>query len=127
VFFLVFAIVAATLSGVQGPAAAPQSGVRRVDTAIAPAESSLVGTIERFEEEARRLVLQTKDAHVPFILAPDAVVRLGSHTLAAADLAAHRGRRAKVRYTQVDGRRTAHWVVISSEPPRKLPEPQTSR
>ena len=89
-------------------------------TAAAPAaaEASLIGVIERFEEAARRLVLQTKDAHVAFILAADAVVRLGSRTLPANELAAHRGRRAKVRYTQDGNRRTAHSVVISSEAPR---------
>ncbi len=87
-------------------------------TTAAPAEASLIGVIERFEEAARRLVLQTKDAHVAFIVASDAVVRLGSRTLPASALAAHRGRRAKVRYTQDGNRRTAHWVVISSEAPR---------
>jgi len=89
-------------------------------TAAAPAasEASLIGVIEHFEEAARRLVLQTKDARVAFILASDAVVRLGSRTLPASALAAHRGRRAKVRYTQDGNRRTAHWVVISSEAPR---------
>jgi hypothetical protein len=94
---------------------------QHIAAVVAPAESSIVGTIERFEEAPRRLVLQTKDAHVPFIVAPDAVVRLGSRTLPVADLSAHRGRRAKVRFTQADGRRTAHWVVISSDPPRKTP------
>jgi hypothetical protein len=85
----------------------------------APPESALVGTIEHFEASGRRLILQTAaDAHIAFILAPDAVVRLGSKTLPAAELASHRGRKAKVRYTQANGRRTAHWVVISSEPPR---------
>ena len=88
-------------------------------SAAAPPESALVGTIEHFEASARRLVLQTAaDAHIAFILAPDAVVRLGSKTLPAAELASHRGRKAKVRFTQTNGRRTAHWVVISSEPPR---------
>ena len=42
----------------------------------------------------------------------------GRETLPAAELASHRGRKAKVRYTQTNGRRTAHWVVISSDPPR---------
>jgi hypothetical protein len=85
----------------------------------APSESALVGTIEHFEASARRLVLQTAaDAHIAFILAPDAIVRLGSRTLPAAELASHRGRKAKVRFTQSNGRRTAHWVVISSDPPR---------
>jgi hypothetical protein len=95
---------------------------RHIAAVIAPAESAIVGTIERFEAGAHQLVLQTKDAHVPFIVAADAVVRMGSRTLPLGDLATHRGRRAKVRYnTQADGRRTAHWIVISSEPPHKTP------
>ena len=76
-------------------------------------------TIEHFEASARRLVLQTaSDAHIAFTLAPDAIIRLGSRTLPPAELASHRGRKAKVRFTQANGRRTAHWVVISSDPPR---------
>lgn len=118
-FFLVWVLAAASIGGVQRSAPALQATqVRQIAATIAPAESALVGIIERFEEAARRLVLQTKDAHIPFILAPDAVVRLGSRTLPVGDLAAHRGRQAKVRYTQAGGRRTAHWVVISSDPPR---------
>lgn len=101
------------------PAVALAGQTLPLTAAAAPAtEASLIGVIERFEEAARRLVLQTKDAHVAFILAADAVVRLGSRTLPANELAAHRGRRAKVRYTQDGNRRTAHSVVISSEAPR---------
>jgi hypothetical protein len=102
------------------PAIASAGQTLSSTTAAAPAatEASLIGVIEHFEEAARRLVLQTKDARVAFILASDAVVRLGSRTLPASALAAHRGRRAKVRYTQDGNRRTAHWVVISSEAPR---------
>jgi hypothetical protein len=122
VFFLAWVFAATAAGGPQTTPQAPQNtGGRPVAAVIAPAESAIVGTIERFEEEARRLVLQTKDSHIPFILAPDVVVRLGSHTLPVSDLSAHRGRKAKVRYTQSDGHRTAHWVVISSDPPHKTP------
>jgi hypothetical protein len=121
-FAAVGAVVA--LSGATSWQTAPHQHIAAV---IAPAESALVGTIEKFEEEARRLVLQTKDSHVPFILAPDAVVRLGSRTLSLGDIETHRGRKAKVRYTTADGRRTAHWVVISSDPPRKSAEASVPR
>lgn len=90
-------------------------GEHRVATVVLPAESSIIGIIDAFEEAARRLVLQTKSERVTFVLAADAVIRLGSRTLTAAELAAHRGRRAKVRYTQSGARRTAHWIVIASE------------
>jgi len=122
VILLVWFLAATSTGGVRQVPPSPRSArVQHLVSVIAPAESALVGTIERFEEAARRLILQTKDAHVPFIVAPDAIVRLGSRTLPIADLAAHRGRKAKVRYTQTEGRRTAHWVVISSEPPRSAP------
>jgi hypothetical protein len=105
---------------VQQPASARSAAydVRALSSRIAPAEVAVIGTIERFEEAERRLVLKTHEGRVTFVLAATAVVRMGSRVLPAADLASHRGRRAKVRYTTADGRHTAHWVVISSEPPR---------
>ena len=118
--FLAWVFAVAAAGTVQEASASSQSAPHQhIAAVIAPSESALVGTIERFETEARRLVLKTKDAVISFVLAPDAVVRLGSRTLPVGDLEAHRGRRAKVRYTQAEGRRTAHWVVISSDPPRK--------
>jgi hypothetical protein len=114
-------LVTAAAATAQAPAIAdPVAGVgpaaeRRVAAAVIPAESSLIGIIDAFEEAARRLVLQTKGERVTFVLATDAVIRLGSRTLTAAELAAHRGRRAKVRFTQSGTRRTAHWIVIASE------------
>ncbi|HEX5475524.1 MAG TPA: hypothetical protein VFX12_12765 [Vicinamibacterales bacterium] len=99
------------------PPAGPSVQLRSA-TLLAPAEQSVIGTIERFEATARRLVLATKEGHVAFVLAKDVVVRLGSRVLPVGALATHHGRRAKVRYTQANGRRTAHWVVISSEAPR---------
>jgi hypothetical protein len=111
-------VVSLLVLAIAAPPAVAFAGQTSSPPAVSEAERSLIGVIERFEEAARRLVLQTKDAHVAFILASDAVVRLGSHTLSASELDTHRGRRAKVRYTQDGNRRTAHWVVISSEAPR---------
>ncbi|PYR88668.1 MAG: hypothetical protein DMF84_27280 [Acidobacteria bacterium] len=114
-------LVTAAAATAQAPAIAdPLAAVVPIGehpTAISvlPAESSLIGIIEAFEEAARRLVLQTKGERVTFVLAADAVIRLGSRTLTAAELEAHRGRRAKVRFTQSGTRRTAHWIVIASE------------
>jgi hypothetical protein len=111
-------LVTAALATSQAPATpGPLAGLvpTRGAATILPAESSLIGIIEAFEQAAQRLVLQTKNEHVTFVLASDVVIRLGSRTLSAAELAAHRGRRAKVRFTQVGARRTAHWIVIASE------------
>ena len=113
---LAVASVAAQASPSSDPAAGV-SPIREVRTAtvVIPAESSVIGIIDAFEQAARRLVLRTKDARVSFVLATDAVVRLGSRTLPAAELAAQKGRRAKVRFTQTHGRKTAHWIVMSTE------------
>ena len=105
---------AAALSQVRRP-------IRAVSSSVRPAEAALVGTIEKFEQSARELVLRTHEGrHVTFVLAQGAVVRMGSHTLKAADLGTHSGRRAKVRFTESDGTKTAHWVTVSSEAPKSV-------
>jgi hypothetical protein len=120
---LVFAtlLVTAVAATAQAPAMADPradsapTAERRVAAVILPAESSIIGIIDAFEETARRLVLQTKGGRITFVVAADAIIRLGSRTLSAAELSTHRGRRAKVRFTQSGSRRTAHWIVIASE------------
>jgi hypothetical protein len=109
------ALATAQAPSVQKPAASMVPIAERRATTILPSESSLIGIIDAFEQAAQRLVLQTRTERVTFVLASDVVIRLGSRTLSAAELAAHRGRRAKVRFTQVGARRTAHWIVIASE------------
>jgi hypothetical protein len=109
---------------VQTPASAGQvvslQDVVGTTTAVRPAESSLIGTIDRFDSAERRLTLKTKDGNkISFVVATDATIRMGPRTLVIQEVAAESGRRAKVRYTTSDGRRTAHWVAISSEPPRQ--------
>jgi len=90
-----------------------------MSSSVRPAEAALVGTIEKFEETARQLVLRTHEGHhITFTLDDTVVVRMGSHTLATSDLGAHTGRRAKVRFTETNGTRTAHWVMISSDAPK---------
>jgi hypothetical protein len=110
------AAAAAVVVGSAAPEAQAPSPPKSAN--VKPAEQAMIGTIERFEEAARRLVLATKEGPVAFVLAADAIIRLGSRVLPPAALSTHHGRRAKVRFTQAKGLRTAHWVVISSEPPR---------
>jgi hypothetical protein len=113
------AILTSTAPGAQPvPPASPAPNIK-------PTEQSVIGTIDRFEEAARRLVLATKEGQVAFVLATDAVIRLGSRVLPPTALATHHGRRVKVRFTLANGNRTAHWVVISSEPPRIAPPVST--
>ena len=120
---LCFLAVAAVAAAPQNAAVAPLSQlskpIRAISSSVRPAETALVGTIEKFEQSARQLVLRTHEGrHITFVVADGAVVRMGSHTLTTADLGSHSGRRAKVRFTETDGTRTAHWVMISSEAPK---------
>lgn len=115
---LIVAVALAIGTGQSARPPAKPAPSPRPPSANKPAEASVIGTIDRFDESARRLELQTKDGHVTFVLAADAIVRLGPKKLSASELASHKGRRAKVRYTQAQGTRTAHWVVISSEAPK---------
>jgi hypothetical protein len=104
-----------TLSAVSGL----QRPIRAMSSTVRPAEAALVGTIEKFVSEGRQLILRTHEGHhVTFIVDDGAVLRMGSKTLTTADLERHSGRRAKVRFTESDGKRTAHWVMISSEAPK---------
>lgn len=108
----------AAVSQVRSPAPALSKPAHSISSTIRPAESALVGTIERVEQAERRLILRTREGRVTFTLAATAILRMGSKTLSLADLGLHSGRRAKVRFTEEQGRRTAHWVVVSSEAPR---------
>lgn len=117
VLSLIAAVVGAAVVSSAAPQAQPAPPPKSVAN-VKPAEQAMIGTIDRFEEAARRLVLATKEGQVAFVLAADVIIRLGSHVLPPAALETHHGRRAKVRFTQANGRRMAHWVVISSEPPR---------
>ena len=93
--------------------------IRSMSSSVRPAEAALVGTIEKFDESEHQLVLRTHEGHkVTFKIADSAVLRMGSKTLTATELGRHNGRRAKVRFTESEGKRTAHWVMISSEAPR---------
>lgn len=123
---VVFASMAMSSAAAQhgGVAASSQlpRPIRAMSSSVRPAEAALVGTIEKFEQAERQLVLRTHEGHhVTFTLAETAVVRMGSKTLTTSDLGHHSGRRAKVRFTESDGKRTAHWVMISSEAPKTAP------
>jgi hypothetical protein len=122
VLLLTLTLALAAAGGTQVPSAATLAAPPRIAggsaATIRPSESSIIGTIERFEEAARRLTIQTRTGRVAFVLATNATVRMGPHTLALAELPGTHGRKAKVRFTVTNGRRTAHWVAISSEPPR---------
>jgi len=121
--FVVLAAAAMSSGALQNGSVAAVSQlprpIRAMPSSVRPAEAALVGTIEKFEEAAHQLVLRTHEGrHVTFTLDDTSVVRMGSKTLTTSDLGRHSGRRAKVRFTEADGKRTAHWVMISSEAPK---------
>jgi hypothetical protein len=109
---------AAQNGGVRAASQLPRP-IRAMSSSVRPAEAALVGTIEKFEQSAHQLILKTHEGRrVTFTLDETSVVRMGSKTLPASELAHHSGRRAKVRFTESDGKRTAHWVTISAEAPK---------
>ena len=77
-----------------------------------PAAHSAMGTIEKFD--ANTLTLKTATGEEQFTLASSARVRSGSHTIKADQLSGLTGQRAKVRYTEANGQRTAESVMVSS-------------
>lgn len=71
-----------------------------------------MGTIEKFD--ANTLTLKTSSGEEQFTLASSARVRNGSKSIKADDLSSLTGHRAKVRYTEANGQRTAESVMVSS-------------
>jgi hypothetical protein len=84
-----------------------------------PPERSLVGTLDQVDSEATAFVVKTDKGKQTFVLQSGATIRQGSKTIKAADLAAHKGERVKVRYREAEGVRRAEWIVVAS-PSHKL-------
>jgi hypothetical protein len=83
--------------------------------AAGSAESrSVVGTIVKYDVASHSLSLSTATGEQRFVLAETTPVRLGSRVLKPQDLAAHKGARAKVRYTEEGGKRTVESVMVSA-------------
>jgi hypothetical protein len=102
VFALALAGTAENSSATKGPAAGY-------------AESrSVVGTIVKYDVASHSLSLSTATGEQRFVLAETTPVRLGSRVLKPQDLAAHKGARAKVRYTEEGGKRTVESVMVSA-------------
>jgi hypothetical protein len=75
---------------------------------------SVVGTIVKYETTSHTLSLSTAAGSQRFVLTDATPIRLGSRVLKAQDLAAHKGAKAKVRYTQEGGKRTVESVMVSA-------------
>ena len=94
---------------------AMQPSVQTV-TAQAPVESSAVGTLASYEARTRSLSIRTDKGPIEFRLSEKATVRVGSQVLPDAEIAAQKGRRVKVRYTESEGKRVVQTMMISRPP-----------
>lgn len=97
--------------------ASSQAKTAAVSTTKAPASKanashSAMGTIEKYD--ANMLTLKTSSGEEQFTLASSAHVRNGSKSIKAEELSSLTGQRAKVRYTESNGQRTAESVMVSS-------------
>jgi len=72
---------------------------------------SAMGTIEKYD--ANTLTLKTSSGNEQFALASSVRLRNGSKPIKADDLSSLTGRRAKVRYIESNGQRTAESVMVS--------------
>jgi hypothetical protein len=79
--------------------------------AKAGASHSAMGTIEKYD--SNMLTLKTPSGEEQFTLASSARIRNGSKAIKAEDLSSLTGQRAKVRYTESNGQRTAESVMVS--------------
>lgn len=88
--------------------------VRSEPAAQQPPERSIVGTLDQVDDSTSEIVVKNASGKQRFILESDATIRQGSKTIKAADLAAHKGERVKVRYREASGERHAEWIVVAS-------------
>jgi expansin (peptidoglycan-binding protein) len=84
----------------------------------APPERSVIGNLDKIDVAAMQIVVATSTGKMAFRVKQGATIRQGSRTLAAADLAHHKGERVKIRYLEVDGQRHTDWIMLAA-PPRR--------
>ncbi len=89
--------------------------------------TSAVGTIEKFDADSKTLTLSTSKGAMTFMLASNATINLGSKALQPGDLEAHSGSKAKVRYTESNGQKTAESVMVWSGSATSTKKPASSQ
>jgi hypothetical protein len=95
--------------------------------AATPGAQSVIGTLERYDAPTRQLTVNLGKTSMALQITGDATIRQGSHRLRAAELAAHRGVRVKLRYTEAAGQRRADWIMLAPAPrPAKPAKPAAS-
>ena len=74
----------------------------------------VTGTLASFDSTANTLALSTAKGEDSFTLGSSTVIREGSKTIGASDLAGFLGRQVSVRDTEMGGQRTAQAVTITA-------------
>jgi hypothetical protein len=77
---------------------------------------SVAGKLESYDAANRTMKLRAGTAEQEFTLTSDAVVRMGTKTLTADDLASHQGQNIKVRYTITASNKMADSITIADTP-----------
>ena len=124
---------AALASQASKPATAPaHSKPAAVSTTNSPkpvkassASHSAMGTIEKYD--ANMLTLKTSSGEEQFTLSSSARLRNGSKSISASDLSGLTGQRAKVRYTEANGQRTAESVMVSGGQHKAMAKSKTTK
>jgi hypothetical protein len=107
-------LLAATLMAAPGLLAARgRTGGDSVEPDPRPALSA-TGTIQRFDSATRLLTLKTVRGSESFVIADSTMLRRGAKVVPLQDLGKWNGSRAKVRYTEAEGHRTASSVMVGS-------------
>ncbi len=84
-----------------------------------PAAVWATGKIERFDANAKTIVIKQGTHEMTFALAPDAQLVQGKKALKLTDLSSEVGHSIKVRYTEHAGTKTASRVEVLAPAPVK--------
>ncbi len=80
-----------------------------------PKAHSVVGTLDKYDSGANTIVVNTGKGSETLSLSSTSAVRMGAKTMSAADLSSHTGDRVKVRYSELNGQRTAQSIQIQGK------------
>lgn len=106
------AVFASQASKPASPSSHPTAAVSAKTARSSNASHSAMGTIEKFDNNM--LTLKTASGEEQFSVSSSARLRSGSKSIKADELSSLTGQRAKVRYTESNGQRTAESVMVSS-------------
>jgi phage baseplate assembly protein gpV len=91
-----------------------------VPQATQSATQSAVGTIVKFDPVTWTLTVETESGRQSFVLSSTTTVRVGSRIVKSQALAARKGARVKMRYSDAGGKRVVESVMVSASDPARL-------